>query len=140
LALGTLLIPFYWMPGSVEPGHVLENAPDAFVQIGNSWVISLSIFGNIVSIAFFNFFGISITKYASATTRMVLDSVRTIVIWGFSLLMGWQDFQSLQITGFILLIMGTCIYNEILVLGFLQGPKKELDEVKKPLLDDEEIN
>lgn len=54
--------------------------------------------GNIVSIAFFNFAGVSVTKELSATTRMVLDSVRTLVVWLFSLAVGWQPFQWLQVT------------------------------------------
>ena len=50
------------------------------------------------SIAFFNFAGISVTKELSATTRMVLDSVRTLVIWAFSLAVSWQKFQYLQVS------------------------------------------
>lgn len=53
--------------------------------------------GTIVSIAFFNFAGISVTKELSATTRMVLDSVRTLVIWLVSLALSWQDFHLLQV-------------------------------------------
>lgn len=53
--------------------------------------------GTIISIAFFNFAGISVTKEMSATTRMVLDSVRTIVIWFFSLLFMDQKFHWLQV-------------------------------------------
>lgn len=49
------------------------------------------------SIAFFNFAGISVTKEISATTRMILDSIRTIVIWAFSLQFKWQDFHYLQV-------------------------------------------
>lgn len=37
------------------------------------------------SIAFFNFFGISVTKHTSAAHRMVLDSLRVMVVWGFGL-------------------------------------------------------
>ena len=37
------------------------------------------------SIAFFNFFGISVTKHMSAAHRMVLDSLRVMVVWGFGL-------------------------------------------------------
>ena len=37
---------------------------------------------------------------------MVLDSGRTLVIWAISLALSWQDFQWLQIIGFILLIGG----------------------------------
>lgn len=53
--------------------------------------------GTIISIAFFNFAGISVTKELSATTRMVLDSVRTIVIWIVSLSFMGQKFHWLQV-------------------------------------------
>jgi FtsH-binding integral membrane protein len=53
----------------------------------------LACLGNVLSIAFFNFFGLSVTKYMSATHRMVLDSLRTIIIWAVSLLVGWQSFR-----------------------------------------------
>jgi len=53
--------------------------------------------GNIISIAYFNFSGISVAKEISATTRMVLDSVRTFFIWTFSLAVGWQTFNPLQV-------------------------------------------
>jgi len=33
----------------------------------------------------------------SATTRMILDSVRTIVIWIFSLAFQWQVFHYMQV-------------------------------------------
>lgn len=41
--------------------------------------------------SFFNFFGLSVTKHMSATTRMVLDSVRTLVVWGADLALGWEE-------------------------------------------------
>mmetsp|Transcript_27339 Transcript_27339/g.38539 ORF Transcript_27339/g.38539 Transcript_27339/m.38539 type:complete len:369 (-) Transcript_27339:79-1185(-) len=121
--LSTLLIPMYFLPAveSNDAGNHFENTPDAFVQMSNSWIISASLVGSIFSIAFFNFFGISITKYASATTRTVIDSIRTITIWAFSLIVGWQEFQYLQLVGFFFLICGTLIYNEVVVLRFL-GP------------------
>lgn len=54
--------------------------------------------GIMLSIAFFNFAGISVTKELSATTRMILDSVRTIVIWAFSMAFQWQKFHYLQVS------------------------------------------
>ncbi|KAL5014312.1 hypothetical protein ScPMuIL_008582 [Solemya velum] len=83
LVLGLLQIPFYYIivdSFDNNPQHRLEDAVDGFLQMGNSWQICLATVGNIASIAFFNFCGISVTKEMSATTRMVLDSVRTIVI------------------------------------------------------------
>lgn len=61
--------------------------------------------GNIISIAYFNFSGISVAKEISATTRMVLDSVRTFFIWTFSLAVGWQGFHPLQVRPKIILIV-----------------------------------
>ena len=59
--------------------------------MGNNPLIVVAVIGNIVSIAFFNFFGLSVTKTQSATTRMVLDSIRTIVIWAVCLALGWEE-------------------------------------------------
>lgn len=64
------------------------NAPEIFLAAGN-----------VLSIAFFNFAGISVTKELSSTTRMVLDSGRTLIIWVASLALQWQAFYPLQIIG-----------------------------------------
>lgn len=100
--LSTLLIPMYYIPVPSKftnnPHQVMEDAIDAFYMINNNTMLLVPISGTIVSIAFFNFAGISVTKEISATTRMVLDSVRTMVIWGASLLLGWQAFHILQVS------------------------------------------
>ena len=44
--------------------------------------------GVIFSIAFFNFFGVSVTKYSSPAHRAVVDSSRTVLIWIFFLGLG----------------------------------------------------
>ena len=54
---------------------------DAFTQMNNEPQIYGYMVLVMVSIAFFNFSGVSITKYMSATTRKVLDTLRTMVIW-----------------------------------------------------------
>jgi hypothetical protein len=75
--------------------------------------------GTIISISFFNFAGISVTKQISATTRTVLDSVRTFVIWIFSLAIGWQKFSPIQMAGFFVLILGMFLYNNVIIRPFL---------------------
>ncbi|KAM9778436.1 solute carrier family 35 member F6 [Syngnathus typhle] len=112
--LSLLLIPMYFIhvgQFSDTPRHVLEDALDAFCQIGFRPLILLALLGNTVSIAFFNFAGISVTKEISATTRMVLDSLRTLVIWVVSLALGWEQFHGLQVLGFLVLLLGTGLYN-----------------------------
>jgi len=113
LILGTLLVPMYFVHIG---GYPIENAPDAMAQLTENWVIAVSMLGNIFSIAFFNFFGISITKHMSAAHRMVLDSVRTLLVWVFSLALGWESFHPLQLLGFAFLSFGIAVYNEVVTL------------------------
>jgi drug/metabolite transporter (DMT)-like permease len=87
-----VLVVMYFIPDNSHKTDKFEDSIDAFYQVGNSWKIALATCGNVFSIAFFNFFGISVTKVMSAAHRMVIDSVRTFVIWGVSLALGCEDF------------------------------------------------
>lgn len=73
--------------------------------------------GTVLSIAFFNFAGVSVTKELSATTRTVLDSVRTFIIWIASILIpGLQGkFSWMQLGGFVVLLLGMFVYNDVLI-------------------------
>lgn len=139
IILTILLIPFYYIPAggfSNSERGVLEDSLDAFCQMGRQPLIILALIGNITSIAFFNFAGISVTKEISATTRMVLDSLRTLVIWVVSLAVGWEQFHPLQILGFVILLLGTCLYNG-LHKKIMCARCKEQSEETRGLLNDE---
>ncbi|PWY97202.1 hypothetical protein BCV70DRAFT_203090 [Testicularia cyperi] len=70
------------------------------------------------TIAFFNFFGLSVTRSVSATARSTIDTCRTLGIWIVSLSLGWETFKlasgSLQVVGFGLLVYGTFLFNGII--------------------------
>ena len=61
-----------------------------------------------LSISFFNFFGLSLTRHVSATVRSLTDTCRTITIWIVSLGLGWEvlvwPISLLQLAGFGLLV------------------------------------
>ncbi|KAH9954132.1 hypothetical protein BC827DRAFT_1144571 [Russula dissimulans] len=69
------------------------------------------------SIALFNYFGLSVTKYVSATARSLTDTCRTLAIWIVSLLLGWEilmwPISLLQVVGFGLLVYGTFLFNNL---------------------------
>lgn len=65
------------------------------------------------SIGGFNFFGLSVTRTVSATSRSTIDTCRTLFIWVFSLGLGWEGFKWLQVVGFAALVYGTFVFNEI---------------------------
>lgn len=61
----------------------------------------------------FNFFGLSVTRTVSATSRSTIDTCRTLFIWVVSLALGWENFKWLQVVGFGLLVYGTFLFNDI---------------------------
>ncbi|KAF7539865.1 hypothetical protein G7Z17_g12312 [Cylindrodendrum hubeiense] len=89
-----------------------------------------------ISIGGFNFFGLSVTRTVSATSRSTIDTCRTLFIWVVSLGLGWESFKWLQILGFALLVYFTFLFN-----GIVQPPLKSLrvDEEIEQLLPEEPI-
>ena len=73
-------------------------------------------FATICSISCFNACGVAITKYASAAQRSTVDTCRTLLIWMISLAIGWEVFYWQELLGFFLLVFGTLVYNEIVIL------------------------
>lgn len=80
-----------------------------------------------ISIGGFNFFGLSVTRSVSATSRSTIDSCRTLFIWLVSLGLGWETFKWLQVLGFVLLVYFTFVFNGIVKppLQILQPPRVE---------------
>lgn len=143
--LACLLAPFYFIhvpaPFNNNAHGVLEDLPDALCQIFNNPLLIVAITGTILSIATFNFAGISVTKEISATTRMVLDSVRTFVIWMVSLAIGWQTkVHGLEVAGFCSLIFGLFLYNGIILPELWEKIKRccsrgeNHDELSEPII------
>ncbi|KAF4804047.1 Solute carrier family 35 member F6 [Turdus rufiventris] len=112
--LALLLVPMSFIPAgrlSGNPRGVLEDPADAWCQIRREPLILAALLANVGSISFFNFAGLSVTRELSATTRTVLDSLRTLLVWAFSLALRWEHFHALQIPGFALLLVGAALYN-----------------------------
>jgi hypothetical protein len=75
----------------------------------------------------FNFFGLSVTRSISATSRSTIDTCRTLFIWIVSLGLGWETFKLLQVVGFALLVWGTALFNDIVqppTVKFLRRQKR----------------
>ena len=95
-------------------------------------------FLHVTSIALYNFVGINLTQLVSSTARAIVDTVRTVFVWLFFLI-PWdfgiegirEYFYVLQFFGFILLISGTIIYNEIIELKFCGLDKYTRTQIAK---------
>ena len=84
-----------------------------FVELKYSPELLNSILIMVFLIAGYNATGVMITKYASSTQRSTIDNGKTLIIWLVFLSTGEEKFMWLELFGFILLTLGTIIYNEI---------------------------
>merc|ERR1719424_479176 len=122
----------------------IENSAGAVYQITHSTPLLCAVVGSIFSIAFFNFSGVTVTQKASAVSRSTIDVSRTILIWAVELTLGWNSFNMLQLAGFLVLALGTMIYNRLITFAILDTDLGEAAELaallKNKALDIENLN
>jgi drug/metabolite transporter (DMT)-like permease len=95
-------------------GTPIDDASTALSSIAASSTLQWTTVITVLSIAAFNFCGVSVTKRLSGASRAAIDACRTAVVWLFCLKAGWERFHMLQVVGFAILITGTSVYNDIL--------------------------
>ncbi|PVD32318.1 hypothetical protein C0Q70_07751 [Pomacea canaliculata] len=132
---GLLLMTFvvlpvmYFIPGD-DPGGRYENSIDALYQLGNSPKLLIFCILYLISIAFYNYFGLAVTKSLTAVHRTLIDACRTILVWAVSLVIYYgfdkefgEDFDKtygiLQVDGFSFLVIGTMLYNQVMTLPWI---------------------
>jgi uncharacterized membrane protein len=65
---------------------------------------------------------------------VTIDTTRTVFIWIFSLIWLNESWNNLQLIAFIILVTGSLIYNEIIIVPIRlmrYGTKKEIENKKK---------
>ncbi|KAI9310753.1 hypothetical protein BX666DRAFT_2032683 [Dichotomocladium elegans] len=91
-----------------------------------------------LSIAFFNWTGLTITSRISATARSTIDACRTLFIWMVSLYLGWEKFTYVQLIGFIIMVTGTFIFNGVIRLPFDRLSAEESAPLLRPATPEED--
>eukprot|EP00299_Pterocystis_sp_00344_P015784 c7896_g1_i1.p1 GENE.c7896_g1_i1~~c7896_g1_i1.p1 ORF type:complete len:409 (-),score=105.16 c7896_g1_i1:25-1251(-) len=120
-------IPFHTCHGSwcKDGNGVHENALDAATMLGNNGFLLFLVLLYWVSIAFYNFCGLSLSKKLSSVHRTLVDACRTVVVWVANIILWYAtDGQYgekwvtktglLQLLGFSLMVFGTLIHNKVL--------------------------
>ncbi|XP_078372206.1 solute carrier family 35 member F6-like isoform X2 [Oculina patagonica] len=130
-----LVLPvLYYIPGD-QNHHSYENSLDAILMIkNNSQLLGMSVL-YICSVSFYSFFGLSVTKSLTAVHTTLIDALRTIVVWVVDLFVhyvfhegfgeAWDSkYGIFQVDGFLFLLLGNALYNELLIIPPLM-PKPE---------------
>ena len=98
-----------------------ENIIFALRQLMDNHILTIIVPITIIFMSSFNIFGVSITKYGSATTRSVTDNCRSFLVWLWFLMPFNQEdlietFNWIQLIGFICICLGAFMYNGMLKL------------------------
>ncbi|MCQ2818231.1 MAG: solute carrier family 35 protein [archaeon] len=122
----------------------LEDTVFAFRQLGGSAAVLLVFIGYICSIALYNIVGINLTKLVSSTARAIIDTARTVFIWLFFLI--WapvkdtkEHFYWMQFLGFLFLLAGSVIYNEIVAIPFFNLDYYTRENIAKRKLEEKDL-
>ena len=118
LAMAVMIIPLslidtgscIWS-NSPTPPWTVEDIVDGFILIMNNELLSALICLCIALDVIYEYAAISVTREFSATTRMVLESASTLLVWMASLCIGWQNFKYLQLIGFSISSLGQFVYT-----------------------------
>ncbi|KAK0042295.1 solute carrier family 35 member F6-like isoform X1 [Biomphalaria pfeifferi] len=125
LLMTFIILPsMYFIPGSDANGSY-ENSLDALVQMGNNAKLLIMCIVYLLSIGFYNFFGLAVTRSLTAVHRTLIDACRTIIVWLASLFVYYaidetygepfdKSYGLLQVDGFAFLLMGTALYNQLM--------------------------
>lgn len=97
-------------------GGKVENTLEVLDDLVNNWQIMVLVLGSVLAIAVLYWAGIYTTRYASALSRATMDSARIVVVWAFSLAFGWESFHWVELIGFLIMVFGTLVYNEIFII------------------------
>ncbi|CAG9310191.1 unnamed protein product [Blepharisma stoltei] len=114
-----------------------EDPIQAFHQLGSNWDLMLLWLFYTICVAAYNWSGISTTKYATAIARTTITLSRMAFVWVFSIIFGFEEPFLLEIVGFVMIVLGTLLYNEVLIVpwfGFkdaAQRRKNEMDFTNK---------
>ncbi|KAL1897170.1 hypothetical protein Cpir12675_002491 [Ceratocystis pirilliformis] len=108
------MLVMHFLRGRTDDGrNGIFDIVEGWRQMTSSRELITSSILIMISIGGFNFFGLSVTRSVSATSRSTIDTCRTIFIWMASLALGWESFKWLQVLGFALLVYFTFVFNGI---------------------------
>jgi len=137
LAMVVVVLPVaYLLPG--EDAGSSENTIDSFVMLRNSSELSETWFVMFLSCLIYNLSGIMITSYLSAVHRVIIEAMRTLVVWFFAILTYYYvDKDSgfaeaitstswIEAVGFVVVFVGQLIYGSLIKVPGLTYPPPEM--------------
>lgn len=96
---------------SPSPPWTLADPIDGFIQLNNNSLLLVVFCAYVAFIALYKYGAISVTKEFSATTKVILDTPITILVWVISLCVAWESFKYLKPIGYFIMVVGIFMYS-----------------------------
>ncbi|CAE7632687.1 SLC35F6 [Symbiodinium pilosum] len=137
-ALAMLVFVFptlYMLPGQ-DHGHA-EDEVNAYQLLRSNSTLCTLMGLYIFSCATYNISGIAVTGALSAVHRVMIEALRTLIVWAFGLSVHylydsksalgevWTPYSWLEVAGFLLLVIGQVIYGAMVKIPRLYYPPSE---------------
>jgi hypothetical protein len=141
-----ILLPLfqYYIKGS-DVGGVYENTGDTMDMISNSTSLQWMLLIQFICVFVYNVCGVMVTQQASAVHHTFLDSTRTIFVWIASVLIYYHPHSDrsfgepltrwsiVELLGFVILIVGECVYDQIILLPWSWRRTEKIDPLMSPV-------
>lgn len=122
MIMAVILIVFQFTPCNSNlmcSNGFVDNSYYAVIELFSSWEQILYTIALLPLVCFFNTSGTSVTAYGSAAARCTIEQVRNLLVWIYFLIVKvngikLETFSVIQLFGFIILLFGIMIFNEIL--------------------------
>lgn len=137
---GTMMMIFimlpavYFIPG-YDTGGRQENTLDTLTMIWKTPALSTIIIGDMFALMMYNFAGMSVTDHLGAVFRTLLETMRTLAVWGVDVVLYYSGtgvgepidkYSVIQLLGFVVLVVGMLVYGK-------GDDKAALEEMEKYL-------
>lgn len=127
-----------------------EDTEESLYMIGTTMTLGILTIIYCIAILGYNVSGMNVTKQLTAIHRTILEAMRTLCIWIVQLFIfyavkwgdhgeKWNDWSYMQAGGFVLLILGSLIYNKIIRVPCISQEYYISDKDKQEKLTSEPI-
>jgi hypothetical protein len=127
--MALVILPlFQFFIKGADVGGVYENTSDTLAMISSSSSLDILLAISFVSVLVYNVCGVMVTQQASAVHHTFLDATRTVFVWAASVAVYYYPgsdrsfgepltwWSLLQFVGFVILMLGECIYDGLIAL------------------------
>jgi hypothetical protein len=121
-----IILPICQVINPTDGIGLYENSLETFKMLGKSTSLVMLVVAFLFMVTLFSYFGIAVTDTSTAIHRNMYETVRPLPVWILSALLYYSThenqgigepidkFTALELTGFAVSVLGSCIYNRVL--------------------------